>query len=61
MSLTTAFNWRHKLLNNICKSHKGEKLSNEVSIMKTKIMDALEILIGMFLLLKPCSKYHLQK
>lgn len=39
MSLTTAFNWRHKLLNNICEAHKGEKLSNEVSIMKSKIKE----------------------
>ena len=39
ISLCTAFCWRHKLLNKISNKFKDIKLENEVSIMKTKIME----------------------
>lgn len=39
ISLFTAFGWRHKLLSKINHKFKDIKLSDEVSIMKTKIME----------------------
>lgn len=39
ISLYTAFGWRHKLLDKINNKYKGNKLFDEVSIMKSKILE----------------------
>ena len=39
ISLTTAFYWRHKLLDNVDKDYGNPKLSDEVSIMKSKLKE----------------------
>lgn len=39
ITLTTAFNWRHKLLKNIDDKYGNPKLFDEVSVMKSKIKE----------------------